>query len=191
MTTPMDPIQSSAEPMSIDAEGNLKLSLAAPPSAKADGSLPKPPRLDDEVLELQLKEEPEYVAESKSSGQPMLVFKAEAIGPKTIYVDGKPYDPSGIEFSMYCTLQAGKTAQLRNLHLACELPIDISISARDGKPIGIKYAGKRFYALCGTEIQTKQKEGANGEKVDIINPLTGKPITNDNYRIKRILTKDN
>lgn len=158
----------------------------------ADGGLPKCRRVPYDVYKFRIKEEPKYEAESKSSGLPMLIFVLEQMSPDKIVnkETGIAETPLGLEYTFWCSLAPGKTMNLVGIHKACNLPLKFQLHPETGLPMGISYTGKELFALASSETANQQKDDGNGGKVDIINPLTGKPFTNERKQINRVVTAD-
>lgn len=143
----------------------------------ADGKKIRAPRLPYDVYKFRVKEEPEFVAESKSSGKPMLVFKVEIAGPSEIKIPEGVFDPTGEEFTYFASLAPGATGNLKRLHLATGLGTQIQLNQETGLPVGISYTGKEFYAPASSATEEQMKDDGAGNKTPILNPYTGKPLT--------------
>ncbi len=146
----------------------------------------RPPRLPYDVYKFRIKEEPEFVAESKSSGKPMLVFKVEVCGPDAIQIPEGTFDPKGEEFTVFCSLAPGATGNLKRLHQATGLPTQIQLNQETGLPIDISYTGKEFFAPASSATEEQVRE----DKTPILNPHTGKPLTRQQKQMFAIITPE-
>lgn len=162
--------------------------------ASVEGELPFAPRIPWDIYKFAIKEEPEFVEKSKSSGNPMLVFTLELIEPESVVVDGVEGKCAGKEFQYYCTLQKGKYRNLLDLHKATNLPLKIGFDKEDGMPIAevdgemvkIEYTGLEFYGFAVSELEEMTKEDADGNQVPVIDPYTGEAMTRARAQFKRI-----
>ena len=127
------------------------------------GGLPVP--LD--TYGLRIMEEPKFET-SKSSGNPMYVFKLEI----SKVPSGRDEALIGQIFTYYATLHDG-AARLKPLHKALGAPMSFEQHPDTGLPIGIEYKGREVAAKCVSEEAPKMK--SDGVTPDL-NIVTGKPI---------------
>jgi hypothetical protein len=124
---------------------------------------------------------------SKSSGNPMLVVKAEVVNEGPMIVDGETVDINGLEGTKYISLTEKSIKTLNDFRESCGLegkvgPADLS-NVEPGH-----FEGRTFTALANTKEEDMVDRDT---KQPVINKLTGKPIKSSRFEIGRILTANN
>ena len=176
------------------------IDLSAPIGKQAvAGELAVCRKVPYDVYKFAIKEEPTYVAESKGSGKPMLVFLVEQKSgpfngkkgvwePSIVNQETKTEEtPVGLEYNYYASLSPEGLRNLSDLHKACGLSLKIQLNPETGIPMGVKYTGAEFCATASSETTNQQKDDGSGGKTDIINPLTGKALTSTRRQLQRIM----
>ena len=117
---------------------------------------------------------------SKFSGNNMITLEWEVVDPKVVRFKNDDVKVEGISIIEFASLQPQALGRLKSLHTLLKLPMNVNLNAPDTNI----YLGKALAAVVKTNSKTMNIEGTNEP---ILDPNTGKPIANNEYRVERYL----
>lgn len=137
-------------------------------------------------------EEPVFKV-SRSSGNPMLVFKIEVKDPSEVTVKDDTFKTAGITLTLYAAFTKDDETgheinrQLGKIHKNCELPLNFVRCKDTGLPqtdegTPIRYTGLEFW-IQGDSEETIQKDDNDQP---ITHPITGAPLKGWAYNVRQI-----